>query len=204
MALSKLEISQDFSLERLILLLSWRNVVLRHDVDFNPACALKMAKLEKEIGVYSTFYILPLDSYEEPEEALRVFEQIDGLGHELGVHVDLGLNRRSIIPDGYLIVCCEADFLSLSADLPVTRKVSFHAPPANALWRDVKGFEHAMAAEWSGRYVADSRGSWTRTPEGLLKTARPTRPVMLNLHSEWWFLSPYDREILRQREAVAP
>lgn len=204
MALSSTEISQDFSLDRLRSLLKSRHTVFRHDVDFVPRCAVQMAELEAELGVCSTFYIRPLDSYDSPDEAYRCFAEVDRLGQELAPHVDLMLTRRAVVPDGYMRLCAESDFLSLSLDLPVTRKVSFHAPPANALWRDVEGFQHAMSAEWSGRYLADSRGVWSRTPETFLETARPTRPIQLNLHPCWYYLSPYEREILRYREENAP
>lgn len=203
-ALASVEISQDFGLERLRALLQSRNVELRHDVDYVPHCAVQMARLERELGVRSTFYVRPLDCYPDPEEARLSFLEVGKLGHDLGVHVDLLLGRKAEVPDGYMRFCSEADLLSLSADLPVTRRISFHAPPAKALWREVEGFEHAMSASWSGRYIADSRGSFSRTPETFLQTARPLRPIQLNLHPCWWFLSPYDREVLRQRELKAP
>ena len=65
-------------------------ILMRHDVDFSPSAAVKMAKLEREIGV-STTYFLQLHSYFYSVFGDKEFplQKILELGHELGCHYDL-------------------------------------------------------------------------------------------------------------------
>ena len=59
-------------------------VVLRHDVDRNPQNALKMAKLEKEAGVVSTYYFRMNKKVFIPD----IIREISELGHEVGYHFE--------------------------------------------------------------------------------------------------------------------
>jgi hypothetical protein len=65
-------------------------IVMRHDVDFSPAAAVKMAALERGIGV-STTYFLQLHSYFYSLFGDKDFlvHKILELGHELGYHYDI-------------------------------------------------------------------------------------------------------------------
>lgn len=57
--------------------------ILRQDADRMPFNALKMAKLQHDMGVRSTYYFRVLESYHEP-----VMRGIVDLGHELGYHYE--------------------------------------------------------------------------------------------------------------------
>ncbi len=190
---------QDFSQERLICLLAHPLAVLRHDVDYDPMCALQMAKLEGQIGVHSTYYIRPLECY-EPGARLALAE-IPLHGHDLAPHVDLHLPRDAEVDDELMALTAEQDFELLSESFPMTRKVSFHAPPQDIHWRDVEGFDHALKGEWFGRYLADSRGVWRFPPEQLLSWGEV---IQLNLHPEWWFWEQAEADAWRRIEAKKP
>jgi len=60
------------------------SLILRHDVDRLPINALRMAKLENELGIEGTYYfrIVP-ESYDE-----NIIRQIAKLGHEIGYHYE--------------------------------------------------------------------------------------------------------------------
>jgi len=68
---------------------------LRHDIDHDPFVALKMAKIEAEYGLFSSYYMLTTDSDikeiwdKKRPEALRALKEIQDLGHEVGLHYDL-------------------------------------------------------------------------------------------------------------------
>lgn len=59
-------------------------VILRHDVDRLPSNSLKIAVIEKEIGLKSSYYfrIVP-ETFNE-----KIISQIAGLGHEIGYHYE--------------------------------------------------------------------------------------------------------------------
>jgi hypothetical protein len=61
-----------------------RNVILRHDVDRFPKQALKMAQLEAECGIHSTYYFRTIPSVFKPDILL----QIADLGNEIGYHYE--------------------------------------------------------------------------------------------------------------------
>ena len=69
---------------------SSRQVIWRHDVDYSPHSALKLAEIEASEGVVSTYFILPHSEYYNllESEIRDIFRQIHKLGHRLGVHLD--------------------------------------------------------------------------------------------------------------------
>ena len=57
-------------------------VLLRHDVDRKPANALKMAKLESDLGVRATYY------FRVGTRNKKIIEEIASMGHEIGYHYE--------------------------------------------------------------------------------------------------------------------
>ena len=65
--------------------------ILRHDIDFSPAAALRLAEMEAARGVRATYFLLLNTFYYNllgPEHA-DVARRIAELGHEVGLHYDL-------------------------------------------------------------------------------------------------------------------
>jgi len=58
-------------------------VILRHDVDRSPKNALKMAEVERELGVRSTYYFRYPYTF-KPD----IIKRINKLGHEVGYHYE--------------------------------------------------------------------------------------------------------------------
>lgn len=68
-------------------------IILRHDVDRLPQNALKIAQIEKELGVQSTFYFRIVSHVFKPV----LIQQIANLGHKIGYHYeDLTLENGNI------------------------------------------------------------------------------------------------------------
>jgi hypothetical protein len=64
--------------------------ILRHDVDMSIGKALKMAQIEHEIGVCSTyFFLISTDFYNiASKSSVSKISRIHDLGHEIGLHFD--------------------------------------------------------------------------------------------------------------------
>src|SRR5271165_2369163 len=65
-------------------------LLLRHDIDVSPRYALRMAELETELGVRSSYYVLLHSLYYNPAanphwDALR---KIAAMGFEVGLHYE--------------------------------------------------------------------------------------------------------------------
>lgn len=59
-------------------------VILRHDVDRKPGNALKMAAIEKDLGVHAGYYFrIVKESWNE-----KIIRQISAMNHEIGYHYE--------------------------------------------------------------------------------------------------------------------
>jgi len=59
-------------------------IVLRHDIDRKPKNALRMAELEHELGIQSTYYFRVPYTF-KPD----IIGKIHDLGHEVGYHYEV-------------------------------------------------------------------------------------------------------------------
>lgn len=170
----------------------------RHDVDYDLSCAVKMAALEKQHGVVSTYFFLT-QAYPLNVEAL---EEIVACGHEIAPHVDLHGDRDSKYTDADLFDACQDAYDRLTwIYRPVSFVVSFHQPPRSVIGREIPGFESAQGPEWQGCQTADSRGVFHVSPEEILKTEGD---VQINLHPEWWFWPKAKQQEWRLLESTKP
>ncbi len=177
-------------------------VCWRHDVDYDPACAVEMAELEAGCGVKATYYIRLRGPYNPFERETRaILHAISALGHQLALHVDLGLERDSVTPEWLLARAAERDYRILSMEHQLVRRVSFHAPPKSIYGKNVPGFDHAFAPAWVDFTVSDSRGVWHGDPEALL---RSRDRACLAIHPEWHFWDAERAEEWRKIEAAKP
>ena len=110
-----------------------RVLILRHDVDSRPANSLKVAQLEHQLGVRSSFYFRALPVSFRP----RIIRAIVNLGHEIGYHYeDLSLFRGD---RDEAILHFQNQLISFRRFYPV-RTICMHGAPATAydgrdLWR---------------------------------------------------------------------
>jgi hypothetical protein len=65
--------------------------ILRHDIDKNPQNALKIARIEHEIGIHGTYYFRIHPSVFKPS----IIREIAGLGHEIGYHYEDYTNNNA-------------------------------------------------------------------------------------------------------------
>lgn len=67
-----------------------KDIIWRHDVEFEPDIALKMAQIEHDLGVHATYFFqLHSECYNLFDDHYRgIFHQIKDLGHHVGLHFD--------------------------------------------------------------------------------------------------------------------
>lgn len=81
-----------------------KDVIWRHDVEFEPDIALKMAEIEHEEGVQTTYFFQLHSGYYNlfDEHYSKVFHLIKNLGHHVGLHFDCrywGINDERQLDD---------------------------------------------------------------------------------------------------------
>lgn len=59
-------------------------IIIRHDIDIKPDHALRIAEIEKELGISSTYYIRITEEVFKPE----LINKLSFLGHEIGYHYE--------------------------------------------------------------------------------------------------------------------
>jgi len=182
-----------------------KNLLLRHDVDISIHRAYRLAQIESEVNVHSTFFLwMHSPAYNLLEEEIcNIVNRIMGLGHEIGLHFDFGFyDRQGLGPDkifDYLAI--EKNLLERMFGRPIT-VFSFHDPSSEVLTQYTGESYCGMINTYSKYlkdcydYCSDSNGYWRyhRLEDVLLKADSEKLQVLL--HPEWWtpdVLSPRQR-----------
>ncbi len=146
--------------------------ILRHDVDYSTEEALKMALVEHEMGVASTYFVLISSPFynvfakSTKEEIVRIKD----LGHEIGLHFD-EMNYEGDI-DVPSLIKMECDTLSAALGFPI-KSVSMHRPSKATLAANyvidgvVNSYGEVFFREF--KYVSDSRRRWREDPFEAIK-----------------------------------
>ena len=148
--------------------------LLRHDVEFSIERALKMAKIDSDNGIKSSFFIQVLNNAYNPLSNINteLIRKIESYGHYVGLHF-------------YVSHLKEADFKGLKNELErqvsilqdcVEAKInrfSYHRPPSWALSIDTTKFSSLINAysypyfefittgnPVKVKYMADSNHKW--------------------------------------------
>lgn len=149
-------------------------VILRHDVDLSTEAALKMATLEDEFDVTSTYcFLLSSPLYNAFDRAHRErIREIEAMGHEIALHFSTHAYWPvDDLPDMETISERVTDELTvldtITMEPPTT--VSFHIPPSEVLNYAFDGFQSTYAPAVFGdiEYVADSGQRWRDEPPVL-------------------------------------
>ncbi len=160
-------------------------LTLRHDVDFCTAAALRLARLESEIGIAATYFVLPHGDYDVLGEGFGDVREIVRLGHALGLHYDVswyaahGLDpARTLQRDARLL----ADVFETPVTVAAEHNPGLrHGPPV-----DVAPLLDAYSPRFTRarRYLSDSCQFWR---EGCFCASLSLgEPLQVLVHPIWW------------------
>jgi len=114
----------DFTFKEYLNLLQYPQISFRHDVDRKPNKSLKMAKLEHDKGIKSTYYFrMKPESYNED-----IIKEIIKLGHEIGYHYESLCDSKGDFELGI------SDFkknLAILRELYPVKKIAMHGRPTS-------------------------------------------------------------------------
>ncbi len=174
-----------------------RVILWRHDIDFSVHRALRLAQIEKDLGITSTFFIqLSSSSYNVFESTvLDRIRQIIQLGHQIGLHFDpslyAGLHKDAAMKK----MAWEKTILEelLGEDIVA---VSFHNPDVgdwlsvdqHTLCGMVNAYSKFLKTHFG--YCSDSNGYWRfDSIESVLRSKKHSRLQVLT-HPGWWIPEP--------------
>ena len=168
-------------------------LILTHDVDLSLASALTMARIEHEMGITSTYFIL------FSSELYNIFDssnnsrlrRISKLNHEVGLHYDLKAYRRH--KELTVPLNLEAGVLEMQTGKSVS-SISMHQPEVDkgSPFIDVAPFICAENPALYDLYVSDSYHAWDLTYLEELLSLKHDR-VKLSLHPGLWNFVEKDR-----------
>ena len=163
-----------------------KNIILRHDIDFDIEKAHQVAKLESDMGITSTFFfLLRSDSYNFLEKKnLDYVLDIKNKGHEISIHYDPTL--YSDFYDGL-----ENELFLFEKITGVNpRIISFHRPSKQILDNnsDILGLPHTYQDKYFKdiKYISDSGGGFFYDDPINCPEFKNNFSIQLLIHPIWW------------------
>ena len=166
--------------------------ILRHDIDMSLNKALDLARVENEIGVKSTFFVLLSSGFYNAlnSKSIAIMHTIHNLGHTIGLHFD----EKNYISDvgnpeaSKLHIKQEAEILS---DLVGTQinVYSYHRPSKEVLDAnlDIPGLVNCYGDLFfkKFKYLSDSRRRWREPVFDIVESKKFPR-IQLLTHAFWY------------------
>lgn len=163
-------------------------LLLRHDVDWSPRKALRIAELEADNGVRSTFFFLLTSPFYNPfnQQVREIINNVTEMGHDVGVHFSTHQYWTTAPPAEELTTRVEREIETLRAITDTTIDVvSFHNPPEWIIRERFDGFHNTYEPRFFDdiAYRADSNQRWREQPpfEGGIPA-----PLQILTHPVLW------------------
>lgn len=187
--------SDDFKEDR-------KDIIWRHDVEFSPDIALKMARIEKELGVKTTYFFqLHTDFYNILSKYFtNILKEIQSLGHHIGLHFDTHYYNIQLPGDLDKYIKLDKEYFENVFNLKLDT-FSFHNTNQFILsCEDYKygGLINVYSSYFKNKYkyCADSTGYWRyETLDEVLKDPK-VQHLQVLIHDAMWSeesLSPRKR-----------
>ena len=172
------------------------SLLLRHDVDFSPVLALRMAEVEAAAGMRATYFIA-LHLHYNPHAPLHAgaVRHMAALGHEIGLHYDGAIYDAAPTPAAQLELLQQ--HMAVLADIaaaPVT-SIARHNP-STATGGDPFAAAPYLNAYAPGLfedtvYLSDSCRAWRDGGLSACWAEPPPRRIYLLVHPEVWGDEPH-------------
>lgn len=176
--------------------------ILRHDIDQSPVRALQLAKVETEMDVCSTYFVLLTSDFYNVFSAKNraLLREIASMGHTIGLHFDevtyfdSATAGPALPPEEHAekligLIKTEAEMLSNALDLKIDA-VSMHRPSKFCLESDLKipGIINSYGQKFfkGFKYLSDSRRRWREDALGYVSEEKFEKLHILT-HAFWYY-----------------
>lgn len=187
-------------------------IMIRHDVDRKPSNSLEMAKIEKKMGVKSTYYFRTIPQTLKP----NIIKKIATFNHEIGYHYECLSETNGDYDDA--IKDFEINLNKLNKLYPI-KNIAMHGRPlskwdSRLLWDKYDYKKYGIVSEpyfdldfKKILYITDAGRSWNNKSINLrdkvntpfkfsffhtkniidqLNTKKLPNMMMINIHPEHW------------------
>jgi hypothetical protein len=164
--------------------------LLRHDCDNDLSAALSIARIESEMGIRSTYFVMLRSAVYNllSFPCKNIVKEIVSLGHWVGLHFDAQPYEHSESLDIAIHVDRERAWISGEFNVSVD-VVSFHQPSLKILENKIKlnCLNTYDRIDMAGiYYLSDSNMIWKEGCPSELFGQRSYLRLQLLLHPEWW------------------
>lgn len=179
-----------------------KDIIWRHDVEFSPAQALKMAKIEHDLGVKTTYFFQThSENYNIYEKHFSdILQEIRSLGHHIGLHFDSHYWCVSNEEELDRCIKIDTDYLNKVFNIDI-ETFSFHNTTPFVLSCEEYRYgglinTYAKIFKEKYQYCADSTGYWRYEVLDEVLKAPNTQHLQVLIHDAMWsdtVLSPRQR-----------
>ena len=165
-------------------------LILRHDVDYSPSPALKIAKIDHNLKIKSHFFFLIKNKYYDIKDRknYKILLKIQKLGHEIGLHFN---NSSSLDSRNKKKFKREIKILENILNKKVNI-FSFHKPgkykkipTKNKIFNKINTYGKKYFKDCI--YLSDSTGEWRYgNPLKNKKIVKNKESFQLLMHPIWW------------------
>ena len=169
-------------------------VIMRHDIDMDLEAALRMASLEKDLRIDSTYFFMVRCSLYNvfSSNGSEQVKQILVAGHHFGLHFDCSIYEDISADNLNRYISKECQLLEQFFEQPV-EAISFHRPGRLELsgvelekWPN--SYERVFVEEFE--YFSDSRGNWARGNPLESEAFFNRKNFHILVHPIWWTVAP--------------
>ena len=171
-----------------------KHLILRHDIDFSLSAARKMALMDHELGVTSSFFFRVHASNYNLFSAVGIslVQELLSMGHEIGLHLESG---AELFQSREKWDSLDAQFFTFEKMMGLKiAGFSAHEPArlgglevsdqAKIRWNlKYHAYEERFTTEM--KYLSDSSGRWREGP--LTNFVNQFDRIQVLIHPIWWY-----------------
>ncbi len=179
-------------------------IILRHDVDIDLKLAEIFAKIEFDLNIKSTFFVMTNNNLYNlfSKNSKKIIYKILSYGHSIGLHHDVSYYKNYNLNVIKKNINREIKFINEIFSYKI-KYVSFHKPEKFILKKKIinKNFISVYNKEFISsklvRYISDSGAFWKEKPLNEILKENNKTAIHLLIHPELYFFSK--KKILNER-----
>ncbi len=177
------------------------HILLRHDIDYSVHRALRLAEIENDLSIKSTYFLLLHSEFYNlfEQSIVELIKEIHQLGHRLALHYDLSF--QPVTDKNKLLkkIEMEKNIIETLFDTELDA-ISFHNPDFFGCLDDetILGMINAYSAVLKAnyKYCSDSNGYWRFDRLQDVIENPDYNKLHILVHPCWWtkdIMSPHAR-----------
>lgn len=170
-----------------------KSVILRHDIDYSVDKALDFARVEHDLNVKSTYFVLVSSPFYNivSNDTISKLKEIQSFGHDIGLHFDeANYNDNYYKKSGGIknVIFKEIDILKNVLDMDI-KSISMHRPSKDTLDADydLSPYINSYGKHYFNdfKYVSDSRRRWREDVNHIIE-CNEYKKLHILTHAFWY------------------